>query len=164
MHGINLSLTSHFYVDASRFRAGLAITQVNQTERAPKGIEMPIIYDSFTLSWTQRKYSTYKRELCALSKFAIKYDYLCKNPNLPTVIHINYKPLTFFCKSGCYKEIYGYWADWLQRLNIKIVYILGPRDKVADGLSRTVFRAKNCDYEEPHIQEALRLIRNEGAQ
>lgn len=151
MHSINLSLTSHFYVDASGFGAGLAITQVNQVEGSPKEIEVPIIYDSFTLSRTQRKYPTYKRELYALSKFAIKYDYLCKNPNLPTVINTDHKPLTFFCESGCHEGIYGYWADQLQRLHIKIVYIPGPRNKVADGLSRTIFRAENCDYEEPHI-------------
>lgn len=44
------------------------------------------------------------------------------------------------------------------------MYIPGPRNKMADGLSRTIFRTENCDYEEPHIQEALRLIRSEGAQ
>lgn len=42
MHGINLSLTSHFYVDASGFGAGLAITQVNQVEGSPKGIEVQL--------------------------------------------------------------------------------------------------------------------------
>lgn len=163
IHSIYLSLTSHFYVDASGFGAGLAITQDNLIERSPKEIEAPIIYDSFTLSRTQRKYSTYKRELCALSKFAIKYDYLCKNPNLPTIIHTHHKPLTFFCESGCHEGIYCYWAEHLQRLHIKIVYISGARNKVANGLSRTIFRA-NCDYEEPHVQEALRFIRSEGAQ
>ena len=43
-----------------------------------------------------------------------------------------------------HERIYGHWADQLQRLNIKIVYIPGPRNKVADGLSRTIFQSEDC--------------------
>lgn len=58
MHGINLSLGSHFYVDASGYGAGLAITQRRQLKKTLQDIEMPVIYDSFTLSKTQRRYPT----------------------------------------------------------------------------------------------------------
>ena len=141
MHGIDLSHEVHFYTDASGFGAGLAVTQY-QTTQSAKGfslVEVPIIYDSFTFNVSQRKYPTYKKELCALVKFCQKYDYLCKHPYLTTIIHTDHRPLVHFLKSDIHEGIYGHWADVLRRLNITIRYIPGPRNKVADGLSRTVF-------------------------
>ena len=43
------------------------------------------------------------------------------------------------------------------RLNITIEYILGPRNKCADGLSRTVFRQEDCseDSQVHKLSEAL---------
>ena len=141
MHGIDLSHEVHFYTDASGFGAGLAVTQY-QTTQSAKGfslVEVPVIYDSFTFNVNQRKYPTYKKELCALVKFCQKYDYLCKHPYLTTIIHTDHRPLVHFLKSDIHEGIYGHWADVLRRLNITIRYIPGPRNKVADGLSRTVF-------------------------
>lgn len=104
--------------------------------------DAPIIYDSFTFTRSQRRYPTYKRELCGLVKFVTKYDYLCKHPQLTTLVHTDHKPLTFFTSSDVHEGIYGHWADQLQRLNIKIVYIPGPRNKAADSLSRTIFKGE----------------------
>ncbi len=73
MHGIDLTLVVHFYIDTSGFGANLAITQFQHpTEVETSGkalVKVPIIYDSFTFAPTRRKYPTYKRELYALVEF-----------------------------------------------------------------------------------------------
>lgn len=162
IYGIHQGLESHFYVDTSGYRAGLAITQRHQLGETVKDTKVPIIYDSFTFSKTQKKYLTYKRELCASIKLAIKYNYLYKNPMLLTTIHTKHKSLTSFCQSSCHKKIYGYWADQLQKLRICIVYIFGPWNKVADGLSRTISRNEDNNHDKPHISTALKLLKDEG--
>lgn len=142
MHGIDMTLVVHFYTDASGFGAGFAITQFQKVEGSEKPVEVPALYDSFPFSATQRNYPTYKRELCTLVTFCRKYNYLCKHPYLPTVVHTDHKPLTHFLKSDLHEGIYGHWADVLRRLNLTISYIPGPRNKVADGLSRTLFNSQ----------------------
>lgn len=77
-------------------------------------------------------------------------------------MHTDHKPLTFFTSSDVHEGIYGHWADQLQRLNIKIVYIPGPRNKAADGLSRTIFKGENCHPINDSFQEALADIKSHG--
>jgi hypothetical protein len=149
MCGINLSLPVHFYTDASNFAAGLAITQFQDPfdadTQGSKLVEVPILYDSFPWTVSQKKYPVYKKELCAIVTFVKKYDYLCKHPYIPAVVHTDHKPLTYFLASDLHEGIYGHWADKLHRLNVSIVYIPGHRNKVADGLSRTLFDSDCSD-------------------
>ena len=124
---------------------------------ATKAVEVPIAYDSFTFASTRRKYPTYKRELYAVVTFVNKYDYLCKHPYYPAVVHTDHKPLTYFLSSDLHEGIYGHWADQLRRLNVTIKYIPGHRNKVADGLSRTLFQDPECseDSRTHHMQANL---------
>ena len=124
---------------------------------AARDVEVPVLYDSFTFSPTQRKYPTYKRELCAIITFCKKYDYLCKHPYKPAIVHTDHKPLTYFLGSDLHEGIYGNWADSLRRLNLSIQYIPGHRNKVADGLSRTIFDDPECSHDSKtmRIQEEL---------
>ena len=108
-------------------------------------VEVPLLYDSFPFGPTQRKYPIYKRELCAIVTFCRKYDYVCKHPFKPAVVHTNHKLITRFLDSNLYEGIYGNWADHLRRLNIIIQYIPEPRNKVAYGLSRTLFDLRCSD-------------------
>lgn len=169
MHGIDLMVVCHFYSDASGGGAGFCIaqfrtpedafvkarrTEPSQLEEAAdaitgllQAVEVPVLYDSFTWSRTHKLYPTYKKELCALVKFSVKYDYLCKHPYNITVIHTDHRPLTHFLISDLHEGIYGHWADKMRRLNITIQYIPGPRNKVADGLSRALFHDDCSDNE-----------------
>lgn len=150
MHGIDADLAIHFYTDASGYAGGLVITQfqnpveVDTTSKNGEAVEVPILYDSFTFPGTRRKYPTYKRELYVIVSFVTKYDYLCKHPYNPAIIHTDHKPLTYFLNSDLHEGIYGHWADQLRRLNISIAYIPGHRNKVADALSRTLFKSPDC--------------------
>ena len=167
MHGIDLSLPIHFYTDASGYAAGLVITQSYQDQSSSSShqskkqiVEAPIIYDSFSFNPCQRKYPTYKRELCAIVKFCSKYDYLCKHPYQKTIIHTDHRPLIHFLTSDTHEGVYGNWADQLRRLNITIQYITGIRNKVADGLSRTIF--DDDDHGMPEVRPEAKWLWKDG--
>ena len=163
MHGIDVQLPVHFYTDASGFAGGLVITQFQTPAQADsyarngEAVEVPIIYDSFTFSSTRRRYPTYKRELYAMVYFLNKYDYLCKHPYIPAVVHTDHKPITHFLSSDLHEGIYGHWADQLRRLNITIKYIPGHRNKVADGLSRTLFQDVDCSEDTRVLQMQFKV-------
>jgi len=164
MHGIDLILVVHFYTDASGFGAGMVITQFQSPSKVDtsgtKAVEVPIIYDSFTFTPTRRRYPTYKKELYAIVVFVTKYDYFCKHPYLPAVVHTDHKALTRFLKSDLHEGIYGHWADQLRRLNLTIEYIPGPRNKVADALSRTLF--DNECSETATVSQVYEELTNQG--
>lgn len=165
IHGLDLSVTIHFYTDASLNGAGLCITQFRVPAEAfcngTQLIEVPIAYDSFAFSATQKLYPTYKKELCAVVKFCVKYDYMCKHPYNTTVVHTDHRPLVHFMKSDCHEGFYGHWVDQLRRLNIVIQYIPGPRNKVADGLSRTLF---HTDMKDACVEACSRRLSEQGPQ
>ena len=113
MHGIDLRLAVHFYTDASSYAVDLAITEfqdspsANSAEKNQK-VEVLIIYDSFAMPPSRQKYPIYKKELYAIVTFVTKYDYLCKHPYVPAVIHTDHRPLTHFLKSDLHEGIYGH--------------------------------------------------------
>ena len=163
MHGIDWSLDTHFYTDASGFAAGLVITQSQRQDKGSAPVEVPIIYDALTFSPTERKYQTYKRELCAMVKFATKFRYLLQNPALPGIIHTDHKPLIHFLGSSLHDGVYGHWAAKLRELHIKIVHIKGARNVVADGLSRTVNFREDCE-EDDVVRDVEERLQKEGHQ
>lgn len=79
------------------------------------------------------------------------------------MIYTDHKPLTHFLKSDAHEGIYGHWADQLRGLNIVIKYIPGQRNKVADGLSQTLFYSEDCGTDE-NVKEMTKILRREGAQ
>ena len=167
IHGLDIKSVCHIYTDASLHGAGMCITQFRRPEEAfcnssgSQLIEVPITYDSFAFSATQKLYPTYKKELCAVVKFCVKYDYLCKHPYNTSIVHTDHRPLVHFLKSDLHEGIYGHWADNLRRLNVEIKYIPGPRNKVADGLSRTLFQT---DMKDAGVEACARLLAEGGSQ
>ncbi len=106
MHEINLNDEVHFYTDASVFAVDMTVIQFRiENEKFTKVL---IMYDSFSLSFTRRKYFIYKRELYAILIFVTKYDYLCKHSYKSAIIHTDHRPLTHFLKSNAHEEIYDH--------------------------------------------------------
>lgn len=68
--GLYPGLPIMMYTDTSKNAIGMVLTQIQNC------IEVPILYDSATLTRTQKNYGTYMRELLAIVTFARKYDYL----------------------------------------------------------------------------------------
>ena len=101
MHGIEWDREVHLYSDASGFAGGLAVTQEHEQG------EVPILYDSYAFSKTERSYGTYKRELCVIMHFCKKYSYMLQDPCRPAVIHTDHKPLVHFLESEYNDGIYA---------------------------------------------------------
>ncbi|KAI0995731.1 hypothetical protein K3495_g12450 [Podosphaera aphanis] len=126
------------FTDASLYAGGCVITQIREEK------EVPILYDSVTFSKSEKNYGTYKRELFAMVSFARKHDYMLKGSKT-SMIFTDHHPLIYFLESSALEGIYSRWANELRSLNIVIQYIPGPRNKIADGLSRTIFDHPECE-------------------
>ncbi|KAI0997732.1 hypothetical protein K3495_g10458 [Podosphaera aphanis] len=146
MHGWDSSNPVILYSDASLYGAGCAITQKRKSnlEGAQKDIEVPIAYDAFTFSKSQRNYGTYKKELCAIVEFARRYEHMLRGPEISDIL-TDHKPLTYFLTSSLLDGIYARWATELRCLGIDICWIPGHRNVVADALSRTIFPDEDND-------------------
>lgn len=140
LYGWSPEIPISMYTDASSYGAGCCVTQKVDGEK----VEVPILFDSFTLTKTQRAYSTYKRELLAMIEFSRRYSHMlaCRESS---VIYTDHQPLVYFLRSSSHEGIYARWASELRLLNLRIEYIPGKRNKVADALSRTIFPGDDCD-------------------
>jgi hypothetical protein len=143
MHEINLNDEIHFYTNSSAYAANMTITQF-RSDHIEKIVKMLIMYDSFFLLFSRRKYFTYKKKLYAMITFVTKYDYLCKHFYKSAIIHIDHRSLIHFLKSNAHEDIYDHWANQLRRLNIVIKYISELRNKVANALFRILFFDEKC--------------------
>ncbi len=140
-HGMITDLPVMLYTDASKFAIGCVITQFQLDN------EVPILYDSSTLSKSERNYGTYKRELLGIVTFARKYDYLFLGKE-KSIIFTDHKPLAYFMESSRLEGIYTRWNHLLCQLNVEIQWIPGPRNEIADALSRTVFEDPSKEHDE----------------
>ncbi|KAI1005899.1 hypothetical protein K3495_g2318 [Podosphaera aphanis] len=141
MHGWDYLQPVKLYSDASMLAAGCLITQTRIASDG-KSTEVPILFDAFTFSSSQRNYGIYKKELCAIVGFCRKHEHMLRAPVVSRVL-TDHKPLTFFLKSSFLDGIYARWASELRDLNIEIEWIPGERNVVADSLSRTIFPDSN---------------------
>jgi len=163
MCNINLSLSIHFYMNASNFAASLVITQFQELSNVNiknnKLVKVFILYNFFSWFVLQRKYSVYKKKLCAIITFVKKYDYLCKHSYISVIVHTNHKLLTYFLKFNLHERIYEHWVDKLHRLNVSIVYISDHWNKVADELSRTLFNSDDYSYDRKVQKITIELMK-----
>jgi hypothetical protein len=159
MHEYDYSLSAHFYTDVSMYDEDLIITQFQIHDE--KIIEISILYDSLTFNATKRRYFIYKKELCALIQFVMKYDYFCKHSRNITLIHTNHKSLIWFLRSDAQKDIYDHWANKLRRLNLKIKYISEIRNQITSELFRIIFQDESCLSDEIVTQTMNAINREE---
>ncbi|KAI1872008.1 uncharacterized protein JN550_004211 [Neoarthrinium moseri] len=145
MHGHDGELPVKAYSDASGYGAGFLVTQIQ------RDVPKPILYDSFLFTKTQRNYGTYKRELCAIVEF-VRRHVTYFQATAQSIIYTDHKPLTFFIDSPNVEGIYARWAGELQVVNVRLEYVSGEKNRVADALSRTIFASEDCQ-EEPKLTE-----------
>lgn len=115
-HGLIPDVPVMLYTDASKFAIGCVVTQYQFNE------EVPILYDSSTLTKSKRNYGTYKRELLGIFTFAKKYDYLFLGKE-KSIIFTDHKPLVYFMETSLLEGIYTRWNHLLSQLNIEIQWI-----------------------------------------
>lgn len=131
-HGWDPALPLEAFSDASKRGGGFFVRQLQN------GRWVPILYDSFAFTATERNYDTYKRELKAIVYFLCKHRHMFMGPKTSTV-WTDHKPLVGFLTSDTHEDIFFRWVEKLRPLNIKLAWIEGKRNQAADGLSRTIF-------------------------
>ena len=105
---------------------------------------------------TEQKYLTYKKELCTMIWFCIKYAYMLKSSAFFRIIHMNHKFLIWFLTLNLHDDIYDYWTVKMRELNLEIKHIFESRNKMMNELSRTFFDNFNC-----HMNAVSKIVQQE---
>jgi hypothetical protein len=111
MHGYVFDVSVHMYSDVRGFAAGCVVIQMRN------GIPYPVLYDAFTLVHAQKKYGTYKRELCGIVEFCRSHSHFFQ-AHETSIICADHKPLTWFIDSTNHEGIYARWVTELRLLNV----------------------------------------------
>ena len=163
MLDVNFSKSFQFYTNASNFESELIITQhqsIFEDMLKKRTIEMFILYNAFSLFKMQRIYFIYKKKLCVLVKFVMKYDYMRKHLYNVTTIYTDHRSLIRFSKFDFHENIYEHWTDQLYRLNIDIRYISKSKNKMTDELFRIILSEDKC-FLNSNIRNTLKKIQKD---
>ena len=114
------------YTDASYYGVGGVLFQVTNSAKNP------ISFVSKSLSATQVKWSTIQKEAYAIYFCCKQLDSLIRDKKI--VIHTDRKNLTFLGQDPS-AMVYR-WSMALQELDYTVSFISGPKNFIADALSR----------------------------
>lgn len=111
IHGFDWQQPAIMFTDASQFGLRMVFMQEREdSSRAGKKMLVPIVFDAFTLSKTEQRYSTSKTELYAIVKALRKHGHYCSGTNCPGTIYTDHKPLLYFLDSENHEETYARWV------------------------------------------------------
>ena len=114
--------------DSSDYASGAVLKQLQE------GVERVIAYGSFSLTRTQRRYCTTKRELLAVVRFCHHWQHYLLG--VEVVCRSDHRALTWLTN---FRNIQGQLARWMEELsryNLVIQYTPGKELVQADALSR----------------------------
>ena len=114
------------YTDASDYGVGGVLFQVTNS------VKNPISFVSKSLSATQVKWSTIQKEAYAIYFCCKQLDSLIRDRKF--IIHTDHKNLTFLGQDP--SAMVNRWSMALQELDYTVSYISGPKNFIADALSR----------------------------
>jgi hypothetical protein len=139
---------THIYTDASLFGLGGWLGQVYED-----GVH-PVMFWSRKLLPAEVNYHTHERELLALVDFTKKCRHYILG--MPEVIsQTDHKALIYLQNQPKLSIRQANWVEWLQQFNIKIEYLPGLYNFLADHLSRNPEFTPTC----PRCQETFTLSR-----
>ena len=127
--------------DASNTGIGATLSQLKWCEEAQQHVEKPIAYASLSMTKTQRRYCTTRRELLAIVTFTHKFRYYLLGRRF--LIRTDHSALRWLIS---FKEPTDQMARWLELLtqyNFHMEHRAGKKHGNADALSR-----RDCDPEE----------------
>lgn len=87
-------------------------------------------------SWLS--FRSVKQSLHAIVHFSVKYHHHFTTAHT-AIFFTDHKPLVTFINSDRHVGIYARWAAKLQERNFRFEHIVGRRNVIANGLSRTMF-------------------------
>ena len=114
------------YTDASDYGVGGVLFQVTNS------VKNPISFVSKSLCATQVKWSTIQKEAYAVYFCCKQLDSLQRERKF--IIHTDYKNLTFLSQNT--SAMVNRWSMALQELDYTVSCISGPKNFIADALSR----------------------------
>jgi transposase InsO family protein len=138
------------FTDASNVGLGAVLLQADN-----KGKLHPISYASRSLSETERRYSTTKREALAVLWSLKNYKYLVYG--YPVTLFTDHKPLSFLFRKCLPDGALGRWAVLTQEYSPKIIYVKGKLNMLADALSRVPYNLTELQRE----AQDLKALANE---
>jgi hypothetical protein len=139
-YGYDSTVPSILESDASDYGGGCVIKQVGSD-----GKERAILYDSFVLSQAEKKYVTFKKELCAIMH-ALKRWQCYLGGMKETIIRTDHRPLLGFQESagkGKVEGIYARWAELLEMSNVRWEFLEGRRNCQELGVKTQRHRGEN---------------------
>ena len=119
-------------VDACETGVGAVLIQENPLTQQCH----PVSYYSHKLKANQKAYSTVEKELLAIVLALQKYEVYFSS-NLPITIFTDHNPLTFLDRARFTNQRLLRWSLMLQNFNLRVKYIKGSDNVIADALSRT---------------------------
>lgn len=127
-------------VDASNFAVGAALNQINNGQLEPLG------FYSKQMTETQKRYSTYDRELLAIYQSIKHFKHLIEGREC--IVHTDHKPLSFAFAQNPDKASPRQLRqlDLIGQFTTDIRHIAGKNNIVADTLSRIEEIQSDIDY------------------
>lgn len=148
-------------VDASDFAVGAVLHQIVDNEVQPLG------FFSKKLTETQKKYSTYDRELLAMYLGVKNFKYMLEGRS--SHIYTDHKPLTFAFRQKLDKASprQARQLDYIGQFTTDIRHVSGTDNVTADLLSRIHSMSKTIHYEsiaadQRTDDEMLQMLKNPG--
>ena len=129
--------------DASDVGIGATLSQMQFCEQRQKDEERPIVYASQSLTKTQRRYCTTRKELLAIVTFCHKFrHYLLGRKFLIRTDHSALRWVMSFKEPA---DQMARWLELLSQFNFKLEHRAGKKHNNADSLSRRDCDPDQCD-------------------
>ena len=140
--------------DASNTGIGATLSQVQWCEQSQQNEERPIAYASQSMTKTQRRYCTTRRELLAIVRFVWKFRYYLLGRQF--LIRTDHSALRWVMSFKEPSEQMARWLEILSQFHFKLEHRAGKKHTNADALSRRNCIPDECDcYDRDSILSEL---------
>ena len=141
----DFSKAFHMFTDASGVGVGAVLMQADADGRLH-----PLSFASRSLSPTERRYSTTKREALAVLWALKNYRHLILG--YPINCYTDHKPLSYIFRKSLPDGALGRWAILTQEYCPKIVYVKGKLNNIADALSRAPYSLSELEKDSEDLK------------
>ena len=118
--------------DASDVGIGATLSQMQLCEQKQKDKERPIVYASLSLTKTQRRYCTTRKELLGIVTFCHKFRHYLLGRRF--LIRRDHSALRWVMSFSEPADQMARWLELLSQFNFTLAHIAGKNDNNADSL------------------------------
>ena len=132
------------YVDASDRALGAVLTQVQEDPKTKEKVELPISFQSRTLSRIERRYEIYRKELSAVVYACKTFQHYILGHR--TQVFTDNLPIKYLFEGKKIKPVYQRMALYLSQFELELYHIKGVENTAADSLSRLILKNGKLKY------------------